>query len=311
MPGGTVNILCFSLIAAVSADYFSILEDSTKALHSEGLSTLYETWLKENNKTYSSSEEKRKRFDVFKFNLNFINEHNQKNTTYWLGLNKFADLSQEEFKQIYFGTVPYWFREMKRRHSKSPIQEDEDLQEVPNSMDWRAKGSVTQVKDQGACGSCWAFSTIAAVEGIHQINTGELIVLSEQQLVDCDRRFNQGCNGGLMDYAFEFIVENGGIDTEDNYPYTGYQSNCNATKKTAYQVTIDGYRDVPSNNEKALLKSVTQQPVSVAIQASCPQFQFYAGGILNDSCGTDLDHAVTIVGYGGSKGKQYWIVKNS
>jgi hypothetical protein len=182
---------------------------------------------------------------------------------------------------------------------------------LPEFVDWREKGAVAAVKDQGSCGSCWAFSTTGAVEGINQIVTGDLISVSEQELVDCDTSYNQGCNGGLMDYAFEFIIKNGGIDTEEDYPYTGRDGRCDATRKNAKVVSIDGYEDVPINDESALRKAVSNQPIAVAIEAGGREFQFYTSGIFTGSCGTALDHGVLAVGYGSEDGKDYWIVKNS
>ncbi|KAJ6675870.1 CYSTEINE PROTEASE [Salix viminalis] len=153
-----------------------------------------------------------------------------------------------------------------------------------------------------AAGSCWAFSTIAAVEGVNKIVTGDLIVLSEQELVDCDKSYNEGCNGGLMDYAFEFIINNGGIDTEDDYPYLGRDGKCDTFRKNARVVSIDSYEDVPVNDETALTKAVANQPISVAIEAGGRSFQFYESGIFTGECGINLDHGVAAVGYGTEKG---------
>ncbi|KAF6156878.1 hypothetical protein GIB67_000418 [Kingdonia uniflora] len=196
------------------------------------------------------------------------------------------------------------------RQSKSFMYEDV-TQPLPSSVDWRERGAVNGIKDQGSCGSCWAFSTIASVEGINQIRSGDLVSLSEQKLVDCDKKVNEGCNGGLMDYAFQFIVENGGISSEGDYPYTERDNKCDITKKKTVSVTIDGYEDIPANSDESLLKAVSHQPVSVAIEAGVPYFQFYWKGVFSRTCGTDLDHGVAIVGYGVSEGNKYWIVKNS
>ncbi|KAK1384335.1 Senescence-specific cysteine protease SAG39 [Heracleum sosnowskyi] len=158
---------------------------------------------------------------------------------------------------------------------------------VPSTMDWRNKGAVTPIKDQGQCGCCWAFSAVAAMEGITQLKTGKLISLSEQELVDCDTSGeDQGCEGGLMDNAFEFIQGNHGLSTEANYPYSGTDGTCNANKEANHAAKITGHGDVPANSEAALLKAVANQPISVAIDTS--------------------------VGYGtAADGTKYWLVKNS
>ncbi|KAJ6760822.1 CYSTEINE PROTEASE FAMILY C1-RELATED [Salix purpurea] len=188
----------------------------------------------------------------------------------------------------------------------------EKVDKVPASVDWRKKGAVTAVKDQGQCGSCWAFSTIVAVEGINYIKTNKLVSLSEQELVDCDTAENQGCNGGLMEDAFEFIKKKGGITSESNYPYKGKDGKCDAEKENNPAVCIDGYEKVPENDEDALLKAAANQPVAVAIDAGGSDFQFYSEGVFTGKCGTELDHGVAVVGYGTTlDGTKYWIVKNS
>jgi len=182
---------------------------------------------------------------------------------------------------------------------------------LPESVDWRKEGAVVGVKDQASCGSCWAFSAISAVEGINKIVTGDLISLSEQELVDCDTSYNEGCNGGLMDYAFEFIISNGGIDSEEDYPYKGIDGRCDQNRKNAKVVTIDDYEDVPAYDEWALQKAVANQPIAVAIEGGGREFQLYEYGVFTGRCGTALDHGVAAVGYGTENGKDYWIVRNS
>ncbi|ONK67673.1 uncharacterized protein A4U43_C05F2550 [Asparagus officinalis] len=160
---------------------------------------------------------------------------------------------------------------------------------------------------------CWAFSAVASTEGIHKLSTGKLISLSEQELVDCDTSGeDQGCNGGLMDNAFEFIMKNKGLTTEAKYPYTATDGTCSSKKASTSAATITGYEDVPANNEASLLKAVANQPVSVAIDAGDSDFQLYSSGVFTGECGTELDHGVTAVGYGkASDGTKYWLVKNS
>ncbi|PIN08739.1 Cysteine proteinase Cathepsin L [Handroanthus impetiginosus] len=277
---------------------------------------LYESWLVKHGKVYNAIGEKEKRFEIFKDNLKFIDEHNSVDRPYKVGLNRFADLTNEEYRSMFVsGRLDRKARLMNRRvtnrYAGSNRYAVKVGEELPESVDWRAKGAVAPVKDQGQCGSCWAFSTIGAVEGVNQIVTGDLFVLSEQELVDCDTSYDQGCNGGLMDYAFQFIIKNGGIDTEQDYPYTARDGSCDINRKNAHVVTIDGYEDVPENNEQALKKAVANQPVSVAIEAGGRAFQLYQSGIFTGGCGTDLDHGVVAVGYGTENGKDYWIVRNS
>jgi len=184
---------------------------------------------------------------------------------------------------------------------------------LPTSVDWRTQGIVTPVKDQGQCGSCWSFSATGSVEGAYAQKTGKLVSLSEQQLVDCSTaQGNQGCNGGLMDYAFQYIISNNGITTEANYPYTATGPNaCQTSLASQTAATISSFQDVPQSDENALQSAVAQQPVSVAIEADQQAFQFYSGGVLTAACGKNLDHGVLAVGYGTDNGVNYWLVKNS
>ena len=250
------------------------------------------------------------RFNNFKENYDFIANHSIiKSHSYRLDVNEYADLSWNEFRQIKLG-----LHKIKSTTSScTPGTEFAHMSvaNLPATVDWRQHNAVTPVKNQQQCGSCWAFSTTGSVEGIHAIKTGKLVSVSEQQLVDCSSSYgNDGCSGGLMDNGFKYIIDNGGLCSEDAYPYTAVGGTCNTTCTRV--VSITGCVDVPTNNEDALQAAVAQQPVSIAIEADQQVFQFYSGGVLSDvSCGTNLDHGVLLVGYGVENNQKYWLVKNS
>ncbi|RZC43800.1 hypothetical protein C5167_036751 [Papaver somniferum] len=278
----------------------------------------HEQWMASHGRVNPNADEKEKRFKIFKNNVKRINLFNKyaaiNAKPYNLSVNGFADLTNQEFRASRNG---YKRLSYSSRNTSLPSSsfKYESLTVIPPSMDWRTKGAVTRVKDQGECGCCWAFSAVAAMEGIYKLKTGSLISLSEQQLVDCDRSENEGCNGGLMDGAFKFIVKNKGLTTEANYPYKGVDGTCNLKKSTTIAAKITSYRAVPANNEQALLHAVANQPVSVTVNAGGFDFQFYSSGVFTGKCGTHLDHGVTAVGYGGSTHGgtkiKYWLVKNS
>jgi cathepsin L len=256
-------------------------------------------------KTYSDVEAAR-RFEIFKRNVDYIDAHNNSTSSFTLAINKFADMSFEEFKETYLGV-----RMPERRRGQQMFVKDNV--ELPASLDWRTKGAVTGIKNQQQCGSCWSFSTTGSVEGCHFLTTGKLVSLSEQNLVDCSQaEGNMGCDGGLMDDAFQYIIDNKGIDTEASYPYTAEDGTCHYSKKDCGS-TVTAFTDVTSGSEDALQQAVNGAPVSVAIDASQPSFQFYSSGVYYepDCSSQQLDHGVLAVGWGSQGNKDYWIVKNS
>ncbi|KAH9624601.1 hypothetical protein KSS87_010304 [Heliosperma pusillum] len=278
----------------------------------DSLWSLYERW-RSHHTVSRDLDDKQKRFNVFKENVRHVHKVNKLDKPYKLKLNKFADLTTHEFRTRFAGSkIRHHSMLQGHRSSGSGSFMYAKADNVPASVDWRKKGAVNPIKNQGQCGSCWAFSTIVAVEGINQIKTGKLVSLSEQELVDCDTAQNQGCNGGLMPVAFDFIKKNDGITTEDLYPYTAQDGSCDSSKMNAPKVSIDGHELVPANSEDALLKAAANQPISVAIDAGGQDMQFYSEGVFTGQCGTELDHGVAVVGYGATQdGTKYWIVRNS
>lgn len=241
-----------------------------------------------------------------------------------LGHNAFSDMTQQEYAE---------FNKLGIHASKSgkdvaelnvnPKAEtatfrhlEDPMLEMPKEVNWLKLGGVTPVKNQGACGSCWAFSTTGALEGAKFIKTGELVALSEQNLLDCDHK-DLGCNGGLMDNAFKFDEKSGGLCSEKDYPYKAKQGKKCMTNCTDVPGSIvSTFYDVPKGDSKALMAAVAMQPISVAIQADQFVFQFYKTGVLtDDKCGKQgmIDHGVLAVGYGIDEKTEepYWLVKNS
>jgi len=227
-----------------------------------------------------------------------------------LGMNQFGDMTNQEFRSVMNG-----YKRKTPKVSSPDNQYTATSDALPAAVDWRAKGYVTDVKDQGQCGSCWAFSATGSLEGQHFKSSGKLVSESEQNLVDCSwKQGNEGCNGGLMDQAFNYIKSNKGVDTEITYPYQARDGTCrfNTTNVAA---TDTGFTDIPSKNETALESAIaTVGPISVAIDASKNSFQLYKSGVYYEpSCSQDsLDHGVLAVGYDTtSDGQKYYIVKNS
>lgn len=258
------------------------------------------------SKTYETMEEMETRFQIFRTNLRNIILHNLDYTqNFTMGINQFTDLTPQEFKEQYVSGLK---AEVGSYGCKSFSS---SASGAPSSIDWRDKGAVTSVKDQGQCGSCWTFSSTGAVEGAWAIAKGQLVDLSEQELVDCATGISygsHGCNGGQMEGAFKYIIEHGQCALS-SYPYTAKDGSC---QKCSGVADISSCSDVKPNDQISLMAAVAQQPVAIAIEADTRYFQSYSSGILtSSSCGTNLDHGVLAVGYGTENGQDYWLVKNS
>lgn len=320
-----------SALLAVGADARALsderaVEPAVRAQPASGLAAPdeaaadFESWAARHAKSYESAEEWIRRAAIFAENAAFVAKHNAEHErgehSHWLGLNHLADLTREEFSKM-LGYDRTLRSVSDRREPADPSDWEYADVRAPPERDWVSEGAVTRVKNQGQCGSCWAFSTTGSVEGVNFIKTGSLVSVSEEELVSCSTKGNAGCDGGQMDNALDWIVRNGGIDSEDDWPYDAEKGRCGwFAKKFRRPVRIDGFTDVPPEDEDALEKAVAMQPVSVAIEADHRSFQLYAGGVYAaDDCGTQLDHGVLVVGYGfdaDSPGhKHFWKVKNS
>jgi len=296
--------------AALLLSLLLCVVSSALALSEQEYQAAFLTWTQKYQKVYSNGEFQT-RYAIFKSNLDFANNWNaQQTSTTVLGTTIFADLTNEEYRNTFLGTR----FDGTARLAAAQQQRDAFLPAaLPASVDWNTAGAVTPIKNQGQCGSCWSFSTTGSVEGIHFISTKNLVSLSEQNLMDCSTTYgNNGCNGGLMDDAFKYIIANKGIDTEASYPYTMASEKCRY-KAADSGATITGFTDVTSGSEAALQKASVQQPISVAIDASHESFQLYTSGVYNEpACSTSqLDHGVLVVGYGTDGSTPYWLVKNS
>uniref|UniRef100_A0A0E0M4M1 Cysteine proteinase n=1 Tax=Oryza punctata TaxID=4537 RepID=A0A0E0M4M1_ORYPU len=296
---------------AAAAQGGSSIAFTEKDLASEAsMWKLYEKWRGVHTVSADLTEKKAK-FEVFKKNAMYVHDFNGlKGKPYKLGLNRFADMTLDEFKKKHTGAVvkPVAAK-IKPAAAKVVVADGGDL---PASYDWRDYGAVAAVKDQGQCGSCWDFAGTAAVESINAIVTGNLLTLSEQQVLDCAGAGD--CeNGGTTPGVFEYAMENG-ITLQCNYPaYEAMDDQCRLDPSTTNPlVKIDGYAAVPAKNEKVMKRQVYAQPVTVYIEASY-DFMLYTEGVFTgDDCGTELDHAVVVVGYGVTQsGVRYWIVRNS
>ncbi|XP_029437294.1 cathepsin K-like isoform X2 [Rhinatrema bivittatum] len=276
----------------------------------ESLDSQWELWKKAHRKQYNSKVGELTRRLIWEKNLKYITAHNLEFSlrmhTYELAMNHLGDMTREEVVATMMGLRVPSVRSANNTYFPDWVEK------VPDYIDYRKKGYVTPVQNQGQCGSCWAFSSVGALEGQLKRKTGKLVSLSPQNLVDCDTD-NFGCDGGYMTNAFDYVRDNKGIDSADAYPYIGQDESClyNPTKMAA---TCRGYKEIPTGSEKALKRAVARVgPVAVSIDASLPSFHFYSKGVYYDNlCNPEgINHAVLVVGYGKKMGTKHWIVKNS
>ncbi|CAG9319529.1 unnamed protein product [Blepharisma stoltei] len=302
-----IGVVCVVGVIAFSSDNrhdLALKQFQLEEAEFQGFMTLY-------GKKYSSEEEYARRFQIYRENSAYIRIHNADEEDWSLAVNQFADLTSWEFESKYLTHRV----DVHRRLNTQILPEQLTYQPT---WDWRKHGAVTPVKDQGQCGSCWAFSATGAVEGAWFLANHTLVSLSEQELVDCSRAYgNAGCDGGDMDQAFQFIAQHG-LTTEDNYPYVSgnstngtntTNSTCNYWRESEAVAWISNYTDVYPNNATVLLASVFWTPVSVAVDAT--SWQFYKSGVVTKKCGTKLNHGVLAVGYNTVAKKPFYIVKNS
>jgi C1A family cysteine protease len=273
-------------------------------------------WLSEHKVQARNGEHFAKMIQNFANNDDFIANHNGQKLGFELGHNQFSHLSLDEWREyVGLGLA----RPMNPLEAAEIHAAPADVSTLAGSIDWRTKGAVTPVKDQGQCGSCWSFSATGAMEGAYKNKYGVLQSFSEQNFVDCDNRANGGsdlgCNGGLMDSAFSWAKKNGGICTEAGYPYvSGTTKTAGTCQKTCSKVANSApisYVDVQINSDSAMMSALNLNPVSVAIEADTREFQLYKSGVFTAACGTNLDHGVLAVGYGTEGTQDYYLVKNS
>ncbi|XP_074270341.1 actinidain-like [Silene latifolia] len=292
---------------------------STRPMHNMRL--MHEQWMAQYGRTYKHVQEKEKRFKIFKENVKRINKFNNGATkkSYTLRINQFTDLTSEEVRSTRKGSMSQLNpldASMIKELNASAFSFYGDQSNIASFVDWRMRGAITPIKNQGQCGSCWTFATVAAIESINQITTGQLISLSEQDILDClDTSGNGGCNGGVMAEAFNFIAQGNHLPTEYEYPYQGGRGQCMMPRGgEPGGVTISNWKYLLQANDFASLKSaLNAQPVAISIDSNSFDFDHYGGGIYDMPLRWNYnDHDLLLIGYGTDEnGIDYWLLKNS
>ncbi|XP_036376174.1 cathepsin L1 [Megalops cyprinoides] len=282
----------------------------------EDMDSEWKTWKRTFGVSYSETDENERRV-IWETNLRIIEDHNENfyrgTRKFMMAMNKYGDLSRREYRRLQGSKINSRTRKRGKEVSARKLRAaGKKVKRV--SVDYRTMGYVTHVKDQGFCGSCWAFSTTGAIEGQLYKETGRLVSLSEQNLVDCSRSYGTyGCSGAWMADAYEYVLNNG-LQSERSYPYTAVDTQPCYYDSRQSVAQISDYRFIPAGDEQALADAVaTIGPVTVALDADHPSFMFYSSGIYEEPhCNPDnLSHAVLLVGYGSEGGKDYWLIKNS
>ncbi|XP_053159328.1 procathepsin L-like isoform X2 [Hemicordylus capensis] len=305
-------MLSISVVAMISL----VLLGTFSAALDPALEQAWNDWKSTHDKVYSEGKEEAFRRAIWEKNLAMVEQHNREEAlgehTYRMGMNQFSDWTDEEFNERMSCFNPDLAEETGENET---IFQESDTPEIPKRVDWRSQGYVTPVKDQCHCGSCWAFSATGALEALHFKNTGKLVSLSEQNLLDCARKHEDGCEGGFYSSAFKYVRDNNGINSEKTYPYKAEQGPCRYNRRKP-EATCSGFKDYYLNGNERHLENLvgTVGPISVSVNAAC--LRHYESGILySKKCSKKLNHAVLAVGYDTVKrhGKtaEYWILKNS
>ena len=302
----SIKLLASAILATTAIFATLSYMNSFNDVHSDNLSQFSE-FKRKYGKSYASPQENAYRFDIFQKNLAIITQHD--NPSYTVGINQFTDLTFSEFSNQYLmkNFEEYKLRAINKCKSKSPFLKKME----GNAVDWEKAGHVQKVKNQAQCGSCWAFSTVGSLESAYSIQKSEMPDLSEQELVDCARGSygNMGCNGGLMPWAFSYILDHG-IHTETEYPYRGVDGTCNTSSMSKPTHGISGCTIIGANTTD-LTEALRSQPVSVAFHVNS-SFQMYTGGVYNPRfCFGSPNHAVLAVGFDLGASVPFYKVKNS